>query len=197
MGVSAGAETYYRTKQFDLAIADYDELLRLRPTSASYLNRGNAWKKKKNFDQALADFNEAIRLNPENWVALDGRGLVWRKKKEYARAAADFAECMRLKPEYFSVYNNAAWMKATCVDENYRNGQEAVELAKKACELTGWTDFQSLDTLAAAYAEAGQFDSAITYQNKALELKPNDPKFVKGAKQRIALYQDHTAHRDE
>ncbi len=180
-----------------MAIADYDELLRLRPTSASYLNRGNAWKKKKNFDQALADFNDAIRLNPENWVAFDGRGLVWRKKKEYARAAADFAECMRLRPEYFSVYNNAAWMKATCVDENYRNGREAVELAKKACELTGWTDFQSLDTLAAAYAEAGEFDSAITYQNKALELKPNDPKFVSGAKERIALYKDHTAHRDE
>ena len=59
-------------------------------------------------------------------------------------------------------------------------------MAEKANELSGWKDANCLDTLAAASAEAGDFDAAIKWQQKAIDLKSNDAEFVKRAKQRLA-----------
>jgi hypothetical protein len=56
--------------------------------------------------------------------------------------------------------NALAWVLATCPDDSLRNGEEAVKLAEQACEATRFFDFAKLDTLAAAYAEAGRFDEA-------------------------------------
>ncbi len=67
---------------------------------------------------------------------------------------------------YAYAYNNLAWIMATCQDKKYRNGAKAVELAKKAISLSNNIDF--LDTLAAAYAEAGNFEKATTIQEEVI-----------------------------
>ena len=87
-----------------------------------------------------------------------------------------FAQAMRLDPESATRYNVLAWLLATCSDGRYRDGARAVQLAKKACELTDYTDASSLYLLAAAHAEKGNFDDAVAWQLKALDLAPADEK---------------------
>lgn len=184
-------------KEYDNAIADFSQVIQVQPNAGGvYSNRGIAWLGKKDYDKAIADFNEAIRLDPNDINAYSGRGDCCYAKKEYERAIADYNEAIRLDPNLDSAYNSVAWIHATSSDENYRNGTRAVEVATKACEMTGWTNAYRLGTLAAAYAEVGDFENAIKFQNKAIELKPNDAMFVKSAMKRLQLYTDGKPFRE-
>ena len=78
------------------------------------------------------------------------------------------------------------------MDDCYRNGQQAVELATRANELSNWQNADYLDTLAAAYAEAGDFYAASQYEVKAIELAPSP---LEGAKERLYHYRGHKAYR--
>jgi tetratricopeptide (TPR) repeat protein len=79
-----------------------------------------------------------------------------------------------------------------------RDGKQAVEYATKACELDGWEDATSLETLAAAYAESGDFTKAIEWQTKAMKEEPPN---VDGEKSemrlRLDLYKQNKPCRDE
>jgi tetratricopeptide (TPR) repeat protein len=155
----------------DKAIADFNEAIRLDPDDAlNYQNRGSAWSEKREFDKATADFNEALRLHPQDAETHLHRGWALVAKKEYAQALDDFNEAIRIEPRDGFYYNNRAWFSATCPDPSYRDGKRAVQSATHACQLSGWKDAFNLGTLAAAYAETGDFASAIKYQEQAQPL---------------------------
>ncbi|HPS56130.1 MAG TPA: hypothetical protein PLP05_11075 [Sedimentisphaerales bacterium] len=59
---------------------------------------------------------------------------------------------------------------STSTEENLRNGTLAIKLAEKACKLENWHNPESLDALACSYAEIGDFDSAVKYEEKAIAL---------------------------
>jgi tetratricopeptide (TPR) repeat protein len=92
--------------------------------------------------------------------------------------------------------NLSARRQATSTDERYRNGARAVELATEACEKTEWKRPDMLDTLAAAYAETGDFEAAVQWQSKAIELA-TDARLKADAQERLALYRDHKPCREE
>jgi Flp pilus assembly protein TadD len=154
------------------------------------------WVSKKKYDNAISDCNEAIRLDPNYSSAYNNRGMAWYFLKEFDKAIEDFSNSARIAPNNWTPYNNLAWVLATCLEERYRNGDKAVELAKKACNLSGWTQCRSVNTLAAAYAEFGDFESAFKFQMKALELGPRSAGFVLPANKRLRLYSNKQPYRE-
>ena len=95
--------------------------------------------------------------------------------------------------------NAFAWRLATSPEAELRNGTKAIELATKACELTNWKDVTFVDTLAAAYAETGDFNSAVEWQKKAIDLLPGGepPWRQPGYKDRLELYQSGKPYREK
>src|SRR5205823_7762660 len=135
---------------------------------------------KGEYDRALADFNEAIRLDSTLAPAFHNRGWLRAIRREYDRALADYAEAIRLDPNQPTPFSSRAWLWATCPEAKYRDGPRAVASATRACELSGWKDAYNLDTLAAAYAEVGDFPKAVAYQEKANGLFPSEEGRTKG-----------------
>jgi Flp pilus assembly protein TadD len=75
-----------------------------------------------------------------------------------------------------TIASNLAWILATSPEAMQRNGHEAVRLAEWACKATAYKSPPLLDTLAAAYAEVGQFDKAVSTTLKAIEIVHSNPK---------------------
>jgi tetratricopeptide (TPR) repeat protein len=87
-------------RDYDGAIADYTETIRLRPTHAhAYINRGNAKKGKGNYEGAIADYDQAIRLDPNNAGAFFNRGSTKASVGDYDGAVADYSQALRLRPD--------------------------------------------------------------------------------------------------
>jgi tetratricopeptide (TPR) repeat protein len=162
---------WFEKKEFDIATADLNEAIRLDPGNAlTYNARGRARGYKKEYDKAIADFNEAIRLDPKDALAYQNRGAAWHFKNESAKAIADLNESIRLNPKLAAPYNYRALLWATCPDPRFRDGKKGVESATRACNLSEWKRPYYVCTLAAAYAESGDFDKAVETQQQAIDL---------------------------
>ena len=176
-----------RKKDFDGAIINYTQAIRLNPKQPEvYLLRGNTWSFKKEYNKAIADYTEVLRLNPTAEAAYTMRGNSWDKQREYRKAESDWKEAIRLNPNSDYAYNQLAWMKATCPDAAVRDGKQAVEYATKLCKLSDWKNQNDLDTLAAAYAEMGDFENAVKWQSEVCRLAPEEEKA--DCQSRLELY---------
>ena len=183
-------------RDLDAALKDFSEAIHLDPKyTKAYFRRGNVLRTKGQFDAALKDYDEAIRLDPKFAWAFNSRGAAWKAKGDFDAALKDYEEAVRLDPTYAAAYNSLAWVRATAKDAMYRNGERAVADAIKACDLTFWRDKYMLDTLAAAYAEAGDFNSAIQWQTKAIELAPEASKAT--YRLRLDLFLSGKPYREE
>ena len=154
-----------------------------------YNNRGIAYGEKGQYDQAISDFSKAIEINAGYDKAYNNRGIVYRLKGQYDQAISDFNKAIEINPRDAQTYNNLAWLLATAKEPRVRNGQKAVELALRACELSEWKNPGYLDTLAASYARVGDFGNATKWQEKALQIFEEGKKAE--AQKRLNLYQEH------
>jgi tetratricopeptide (TPR) repeat protein len=194
---SKRASAWHNGQDYDKAIADYTQAVRLNPRDAvAFTNRGHAWSAKREFSKALADYDEAVRLDPEDATVFSNRGVARHNRGEYDEALADFDEAVRLDPMDAMALNNRAWLWATCPDQKHRDGERAVESAAKACELTDWKDANLVGTLAAAYAEAGDFEKAAEHQERAIRLA-DDPDMRMQLEEHLALFRDRRPYREQ
>lgn len=144
---------------------------------------------------AVRDFSEAIQIDNKIGDFYTDRGLSRRVLGEYAGAAGDFQQAIDLSNTDVVATNQLAWLLATCPDPAVRNGDKAVERATRACELTDW-NLNSLDTLAAAYAEKGEFLQAVKYQKRILDGNALDRRAEEQHWIRLSRYQQKQPHRD-
>jgi tetratricopeptide (TPR) repeat protein len=180
----------------DAALADYTASLEQSPAQADALrDRGLCWLQKGVLYRAAADLDESIRLNSADGVAFNNRGVVFLKAGDYRRAVADLEESIRLMPELPNPHRHLAWLRATCPDPQFRDGPAAVPSATRALELSGWKSAESLGVLAAAHAEAGEWDRAIEWQTKCLEASSAEAQ--ESMHQRLELYKSGKPFREE
>src|SRR5262249_53737613 len=106
-----------------------------------------------------------------------------------------YAKLLLADPSHAAGYNSVAWVWATSPDASRRDGKKAVQFATKACELSGWKKVDYLSTLAAAYAECGEFTEAVIWQNKAVALTLGDDAAMLRA--RLESYKAGKAYRDK
>ncbi len=178
------------------AIADADAALRVAPKFVTaHLVRGNALVREHQNAKARAEFDEALRINSHDATAYALRARTLAEDGEYSRAVQDFDRAVALDPKDKNVCNEFARFYATCPDAGFRNGPKAVEYARRACELSDWKWASSISVLAAAYAEQGNYEQAVAWQEKATAM-------VEGKRRddfeaRLALFKAHKPFRQE
>ncbi|HYO24345.1 MAG TPA: tetratricopeptide repeat protein [Lacipirellulaceae bacterium] len=136
--------------------------------------------------QAIDAYTEVLDVDPKNFLALRSRGDAYLSVGEHGPAIDDFTRALELAPEDSALLNNLAWVLATSPVDQLRDGKRAIELAAKACELTEYKQAHILSTLAAAYAEAGDFDTARKWSQQAVDM--NDPEHAEQLAKELASY---------
>ncbi|MDQ2920246.1 MAG: tetratricopeptide repeat protein, partial [Acidobacteriota bacterium] len=189
----------FRKGDPDGAISDYTKAIELDPRYAqAYGNRGLVRESKGDLDGAISDYTKAIEMDPRHALAnYNRRGVARYSKGDPEGAISDYTKAIELDPRDVQPYNNLAWLWATSPKEAVRDGKKAVEYALKAAELTNWQEPNVLDTLAAAYAEAGKFDEAVKWQNKALSSPDYVKTYGEEGRQRLQLYTQRKPFRDK
>ncbi|HEY5314154.1 MAG TPA: tetratricopeptide repeat protein, partial [Pirellulales bacterium] len=180
--------------RLDQAVDHFTARIRSHPADvAAYTSRGIAWRALGQYQRAIDDQNEAIRLDPKSAAAYANRGNAYAHLGRHDLAIPDYELAIRLDPELLAAHNNLAWSLATRPEREFRDAVLAVSSATKACQLTRWANPECLDTLAAAYAEAGDFEQATRWENQAIALSapPGNAAF----QARLALYQTKRPYR--
>jgi tetratricopeptide (TPR) repeat protein len=189
---------HIRTNKPELALKDYSEAIRLRPqASAWYNNRGLIYAELKKYDEAIQDYTTALDVDAENVLSYRNRAVAYVKKKEFAKAIADYEKAVELKPDVAFPHNGLAWLLCTATDDKARDGKKALLHATKACELTDYKNGGYLDTLAAAYAETGDFAKAVEWQEKALKAGDFPLADLEAAKKRLELFKAKKPYRGD
>jgi tetratricopeptide (TPR) repeat protein len=179
----------------DRAIDEATAAIRADPSPAAHVSRGLLWQEAREYARAIADYNEAIRLDPWSEAAYQDRANALEAQGRYAEALADYDAAIRLDPGFDLPYNSRAWMRATCPDPRYRDGRQAVADALRACRLGDWKEADYLGTLAAASAEAGDFDEAVRWQTEAIRLHRGAEEDRRGFVARLELYRARKPYR--
>jgi tetratricopeptide (TPR) repeat protein len=117
---------YHDKDDYDRAVADYTQAIKLDPKDAfAYNDRGNAYRDNGDNDRAIADFNQAIQLDPKYAFAYNGRGFAYRNKGDNDRAIADFNQAIQLDPKYANAYCNRGLAKRAQGDSGGGNADVA------------------------------------------------------------------------
>jgi tetratricopeptide (TPR) repeat protein len=179
---------------YEKAIEDYTRSLELNPNDPGALQgRAQAHAKLGDHARALADLNAVLAAKPTHAPALTDRGEVYAALGQWEQAADDFRAAAKADPKFGRAYRGLAWLLATCPDERQRNAEAALVTAEKAMEFDG-EDYQTLDTLAAAYANAQRYAEAKSTLEKAIELAPAFD--AEAMKERLQLYASERPYRD-
>ncbi len=198
------AEIYAADDQMDKAIAELERLSQLAPGQTLILNQlGSMYLINDQPHKAIGVLTQAIKVDSDNARALRLRGDAFLRVGQHADAVADFDRALQLTSDPDSgLLNNFAWVLATSPDDDVRDGKRAVKLATQACEEAGYDVPHILSTLAAAYAETGDFESAVKWSEKAVE---SSGKAIENAaqdadtseKEKTQLQKDHEQLKNE
>src|ERR1700687_2511168 len=161
--------TYLAKGDFDRAVADYEQAIRLDPNyTIAFNGRGTAYQAKGEFDHAIADYTEAIRLDPTYILAFNNRGLAYSNQDDYDHAIADFDQVTQLDPNNTIAFNKRgnAYLAKGDLDHALADYTEVIRQDSK--------DAIAFNNRGNAYLAKGDIDRAIADYNEAIRLDPDE-----------------------
>jgi tetratricopeptide (TPR) repeat protein len=171
--IAATSQNPVDSAKLNDAVREYERAIELQPNYvAAHNNLGGVLLQRGEPARALTHLTEAVRLDPRDAGAIYNLGKAERALGNRAGAVEQFRQAMALSPNWAVLVSDLAWLLATSPEDAVRNGAEAVRFAQRAVSLTGGTEPASLDVLAAAYAEAGDFDRAVETAQLAMQHAP-------------------------
>jgi protein O-mannosyl-transferase len=177
--------------RFDEAVREYQKLLQITPNDPSVLNAlGVVLGQQGKLDEAIRYFNAALLTNKNLPDVYGNLGLAYVRLGKNELAITNLVKGIELDPNSTDNLNNLAWVLATTEDTKLRNPTDAVKYAQRACELSGYEQPSLLDTLAVAYAAAGNFPEAVKTAEKAIKLAEdtNEKKLAEEIQKRLEFY---------
>jgi len=188
-----------REGNLDGAVSEFRAAIARRPRSwqAQY-GLGETLARQAKLDEAAAAFSAVLAMRPAHPLAHYQLALILTRQAKTRDALPHFHEAIRLSPNFADALNRLAWILATHPDPQIRKAGEAVALAERGCEVTGYKKPITLQTLAAAYAEAGRFDEAVSTAEKAQRLlaTSNQEELVRRNEKLLELFRVGNAYRE-
>jgi tetratricopeptide (TPR) repeat protein len=146
---------------------------------------------------ALYHLRTALLFKPDFDTCMEAASLEYQTGHS-RRAVADFRQALTFKTDPETL-NNLAWILATCPDESVRNGIDAISYAQWACQQTAYKRPGMVGTLAAAYADAGDFSNAVSTAETAIKLATDagNTQFAEQNQQLLQLYRAGKPYREK
>jgi superkiller protein 3 len=186
---------YLKLGKYEEAAAQYRKASELQPDDLEARTKlGQTLLLKGDFAGAAASFREAINIDPRSAEAWGNLGLACFKKGADKEAVDAWQQSLAIAPGQIVVQNSLARLLATAPEASLRDGPKAVALAMQANQASGGGNPVILETLAAAYAQAGSYKQAADTARRALELAAakNDSALVATLKKEISGYETNT-----
>jgi tetratricopeptide (TPR) repeat protein len=183
----------------DDAIVHYEKALALRPYYViAHYSLSTALLRKGEPDAAISHCRAALSIRPEHAEARINLAVALDQKGQIADAIVNYEKALTISPQSIPAQNNLAWLLATGSNASLRNGNKALELARQADQLSSGANLTVRRTLAAAYAEIGQFAKAIELAQGALRLAEaqGDSALAAQLQKEIAIYRAGSPYRE-
>lgn len=182
------------SKEYEKARQYFDAAIGRDPKEwPPYFSRALVFGHQQKWALAAQDLTTVLQFRPTNYLAAILRGWMNERLGNYKSSLAEYDRILSLHPLPLTralALSSRAWLRATCPDASFRNAQQAIADAKAACNITSWSKPDHIDTLAAACAEAGDFDSAVRFEQQALAHEREEEN-RKAYAQHLAIYQEH------
>ena len=183
---------------YDAAIRHFKQALRINPNNAIARNNlGVVYARKGDDEKAIFQFLEAARIDPDYAGAYYNLGKISANQGKIYDALRYYEKTLDLDPTMTEALYNLSWILATHRNAEYRNGKDALEFAQRLCRITRYQQALAIDALAAAYAEVGNFDRAVSTAREGVDLAMDQgpEELVQGLKKRLQLYEKRRPYR--
>jgi tetratricopeptide (TPR) repeat protein len=162
-------------KRFDEAISDTTVLAKNNPGDPYWLMQlATLYQLNDQPSMATKVADKLISIDDKNWRAYRIRGDAKLSIGDQKEAAEDYKKALAnlesKNEDRSGLLNNLAWILATSPEDSLRDGKLSITFGKEACEITEYKEVHILSTLAAGYAESGDFEEAVKWSSRAVEL---------------------------
>jgi len=191
-------DTLNKKGDFAAAVKHYQEAIRIKPDyTEAYNNIGVILARQNKDKEAIFYFYKALRIDAAYSGAYYNLGKIFTYQGKIEDAILNYRKTLHFNPDNTQALYNLAWILATHKNKEFRNGEDAVRLAERLCNITQYNDPLALDALSAAYAETGKFGKAVLTAKKAQKIAVDQgmKQLSLRLKNRLRLYQTGRPYR--